>query len=366
MTAFILRRLLWLPVLLFFVSLITFALRLYGPGDPVQVMLGLHANPDTIERLRHEYGFDQPFYIQYLNYIGNALHGNFGYSLVKYRDQPVGKLIADGLPITIQLNLAAMIVGVCIGVPLGLIAGLRRDSLLDLLIRCFVIAGISLPIIFLNPVLTFLFSRRHDIILDAMSINFSIGPILPMMSGRLATLSGSGLADCLGTSQADALVGIFSLVGMPLNTMPDTRIICPNQLPKMILPILIEATGVVAVMTRQMRAGMIDVLGQDYIRTARAKGLRERWVVVRHAMRNALIPIATILGLMLGGLVAGSFLVENWFGIPGVGALAFDAFFSRDYYIIMALELIIAVAYVFANLFVDVTYGFLDPRIRKA
>jgi peptide/nickel transport system permease protein len=199
-----------------------------------------------------------------------------------------------------------------------------------------------------------------------MNFKLTIGPILPMVGGRLATLSGSGLADCLGTVQADALIGIFSLVGIRLDAMPDTRIICPNQLPKMLLPIIIESTGVIAVMTRQMRAGMIEVLGQDYIRTARAKGLRERFVVVRHAMRNALIPIATIMGLMLGGLVAGSFLVENWFGIPGVGALAFDAFFSRDYYIIMALELIIAIAYVFANLFVDITYGFLDPRIRKA
>lgn len=366
MTAFILRRLVWLPLLLFFVSIITFALGLYGPGDPVQVMLGMHATPETIERLRHEYGFDQPFYVQYLNYVGNALQGNFGYSLVKYRDQPVGKLIADGLPITVQLNLMAMVIGVLIGVPLGLVAGLKRDSLLDLLIRGFVIAGISLPIIFLNPVLTFLLSRRHDIILSAMNFKLTIGPILPMVGGRLATLSGSGLADCLGVVQADALIGIFSLVGIRLGDMPDTRIICPNQLPKMLLPIIIESTGVIAVMTRQMRAGMIEVLGQDYIRTARAKGLRERFVVVRHAMRNALIPIATIMGLMLGGLVAGSFLVENWFGIPGVGALAFDAFFSRDYYIIMALELIIAIAYVFANLFVDITYGFLDPRIRKA
>ena len=110
---------LWLPVLLFFISLITFALGVYGPGDPVQVLLGLHANPETVERLRHEYGFDQPFYVQYLNYVANALQGNFGYSLVKYRDQPVGKLIADALPVTIQLNLVAIFLGLGIGVPLG-------------------------------------------------------------------------------------------------------------------------------------------------------------------------------------------------------------------------------------------------------
>jgi peptide/nickel transport system permease protein len=326
MGAFVIRRLLWLPVLLFFISLITFGLGIYGPGDPIQVLLGLRANPETIERLRREYGFDQPFHIQYLNYVTNALQGNFGYSLVKYRDQPVGALIAHALPVTIQLNLVAIFLGLTIGVPLGLLAGLKRDTWIDLIIRGLVIAGISLPIIFLNPVLTFIFSRRHDFVLAAANIKFSIGPLLPMVQGYWD--------------------GIFSS--------------------KVLLPAFVESLGVIAVLTRQMRAGMIEVLSEDYIRTARAKGLRERIVVVRHAMRNALIPIATILGLMIGGLVAGSFLVENWFGVPGVGALAFDALFSRDYYITMALVLLIAVAYVLSNLLVDLTYGLLDPRIRKA
>jgi peptide/nickel transport system permease protein len=324
MTAFIARRLVWLPILLFFISLITFVLGVYGPGDPVTVMLGLHANPDTIERLRHEYGFDQPFYIQYFNYVKNALQGNFGYSLVKYRDQPVGVLIAERLPVTIQLNILAILLGVVIGIPLGLIAGIKRDSWIDLLVRGIVIAGISVPIIVLNPVLTFIFSRQHDFTLGNVAV--SIGPILPMVQGYWD--------------------GIFSL--------------------KIILPAFVESIGVIAIMTRQMRAGMIDVLGQDYIRTARAKGLRERMVIVRHAMRNALIPIATLLGLMMGGLVAGSFLVENWFGIPGVGALAYDALFSKDYYITMAMVLLIATAYVVSNTLVDLTYGFLDPRIRKS
>jgi len=326
MGAFVIRRLVWLPVLLFFISVITFALGLYGPGDPVQVLLGVRANPETVERLRREYGFDQPFYVQYFNYVANALQGNFGYSLVKYRDQPVGKLIADALPVTIQLNLVAIFLGLGIGVPLGLLAGLQRDTWIDLLVRGLVVAGISLPIIFLNPVLTFLFSRRHDFVLAAAQMKFSVGPFLPMVAGHWD--------------------GLFSA--------------------KIILPAFIESLGIIALMTRQMRAGMIEVLSEDYIRTARAKGLRERVVVVRHAMRNALIPIATILGLMLGGLVAGSFLVENWFGVPGVGALAYDALFSRDYYITMALVLLIAIAYVLSNLLVDLTYGLLDPRIRKA
>ena len=326
MAAFVIRRLLWLPVLLFFISIITFALGVYGPGDPVQVMVGVHATPETIERIRHEFGFDQPFYVQYLSYIGNALHGDFGYSLVKYRDQPVGRLIAQALPITIQLNIVSILLGVVTGIPLGLIAGLRRDSWIDVIVRAVVIAGISFPIIFLNPVLTFIFSRAHPIIFEAAHINFTLGPFLPLTGGYWD--------------------GIFST--------------------KIILPALIEASGIIAVLTRQMRAGMIEELGKDYVRTARAKGLRERAVVVRHAMRNALIPIATILGLMLGGLVAGDFLVEPWFGVPGIGALAYDSLLSRDYYVIMALTLLIAITYVLANLLVDVTYGFLDPRIRQS
>jgi peptide/nickel transport system permease protein len=327
MAAFILRRLLWLPVLLFFVSAITFALGLYGPGDPVQVLLGQHASPETIERLRHEYGFDQPFYVQYLNYIANALQGNFGYSIVKYRDQPVGQLIAERLPVTIQLNLIAIILGAVIGVPFGLIAGLKRDTWIDLVVRAIVIAGISFPIILLNPVLSFIFFRHHfDITVPTLGLKIAVGPWLPQVSGQWE--------------------GVFSA--------------------KIILPAVIESTGVIAILTRQMRAGMIEVLSEDYIRTARAKGLRERIVLVRHAMRNALIPIVTILGLMLGGLVAGSFLVESWFGVPGIGALAYEALFTRDYYIIMAMVLLIAVAYVLANLFVDLMYGFLDPRIRQS
>jgi peptide/nickel transport system permease protein len=326
MAAFIIRRLLWVPVLLFFISVITFALGVYGPGNPVQVMMGLHANPETVARLNHEYGFDQPFYIQYIRYVGNALQGNFGYSLVKFRDQPVGRLIASALPATIQLNIAAILIGVTLGVPLGLIAGLKRDSWIDLIIRGGVIAGISVPIILLNPILSFVFSRQHDLFLPPSNLHVAIGPIFPMALGHWG--------------------GLFST--------------------QIILTAFVEATGIIAVLTRQMRAGMIEVLGQDYIRTARAKGLRERLVVVRHAMRNALIPIATILGLMLGSLVAGSFLVESWFGVPGIGALAFDALFSKDYYITMASTLLIALAYVLANLLVDVTYGFLDPRIRQS
>ncbi len=325
MAAFILRRLVWLPVVLFVVSVITLILGLYGPGNPVQIMLGLKANPETVQRITHEYGLDQPFHVQYLNYITRAMQGDFGYGLVKYRDQPVGRIIAERLPVTIQLNILALIFGSVVGIPLGLTAGLYRNSWFDYLARVFSLVAVSIPLLFLLPFLTFLFSRRHDLILPALNFQYSIGPFLPMVSGRWE--------------------GLFSL--------------------KVVLPVLLESLGFIAVFTRQMRAGIIETLGQDYVRTARAKGLRERSVIFKHAMRNALIPIATIVGLSLGALVEGSFLVESWFGIPGVGQLAFDAFTSREYYIVMAVTLLVAVAYVFANMFVDFLYPILDPRIRK-
>lgn len=323
MTVYIIRRLIWLPVVLFVVSVITLAMGLYGPGDPVQVMLGLKANREIVERVRHEYGLDQPFPVIYLNYVTNALQGNFGYGLSRYNGQPVGSLIAERLPITVQLNLMALALGSVIGIPLGLLAGLRRNSWFDYLARLSSLTAISLPLLFMLPFLTFIFSRRHDLFIGSMDI--PIGPLLPMTGGRWD--------------------GIFSL--------------------KVVLPVILESLGFIAVFTRQMRAGIIETLGQDYVRTARAKGLREQAVLFRHAMRNALIPIATIIGLSLGALVEGSFLVESWFGIPGVGQLAFVAFTSKEYYVVLAVTLLIAVAYVVANLIVDFLYPILDPRIRR-
>ena len=316
MFAFIVRRLLWLPLLLVLVSIVTFALGVYGPGDPVHVMVGLHTNPSIIDRVRHEYGFDQPFYVQYLNYIWNALHGNFGYSLVKFQGQSVGGLIAARLPVTFELNFVSILWSVPLGIVLGVLAAVKRNTWTDLLVRAVVIGGISLPIILLLPFLTFVVSRKHELGM------LGLGPFLPVGGWN----------------------GIFS--------------------DKIIMPALLEGLGPLAVFARQTRAGMIEALGQDYVRTARAKGLTERLVVYQHALRNALIPLVTIVGFLLGSLVEGSFLVEQWYGIPGIGAFAFDSLLSRDYYVVMAITLLIAIAYALANMFVDVAYVFVDPRIR--
>ncbi len=316
MTAYLVRRLLWLPVLLVLISLITFALGLYGPGDPVQVLLGLRARPEIVEQVRKEYGFDQPFFVQYVNYMTNALQGNFGYSIVKYPGQRVSDLFAKRFPVSLQLNLVAVLWSVPLGIALGIFAAIKRKTFWDVFLRGIVILGISLPIIALQPVLTFLAARKHEF------GSFSIGPFLPVGGWQ----------------------GMFA--------------------PNVVLPAFILGLGLLAVYTRQTRASMIEVLNSDYVRTARAKGLKEWMVVIRHALRNALIPLVTIIGFTIAGLFAGSFIVESFYGIPGIGQLAFDAFTSREYYIIMAFTLLAATIYVLINLLIDVLYAFVDPRIR--
>jgi len=309
MVTYVVRRLLWLPILLVAISMITFALGLYGPGDPVLVMLGQHANPEAAARVRHELGLDRPFLVQYADYVWKALHGDFGESL-KYRGQPVGRLIAQRLWVSAQLNMAVLAIGIAVGIPLGIIAALRRNTWLDYLVVSLTVGGISLP-------------------------TFVIAPILMWLLARQFRLLPSG-----------GWEGIFSS--------------------RIIMPAMVLSTGPIAVFARQTRASMLEVIQQDYVRTARAKGLTERTVILGHVLRNALIPLFTIFGLMLGGLVTGTFITETIFGIPGIGRLALDAFFSRDYPVIMAGTLVVAIAYISANLLVDVGYSFIDPRIRYA
>jgi peptide/nickel transport system permease protein len=309
MTRYFVRRLLWLPLLLVAVSLITFALGLYGPGDPVQVLMGQHSNPETIARIRQERGLDRPFAEQYALYVSNALRGDFGESY-KYRGQPIGPLILERIWVSVQLGMVALALALFLGVPLGVLAALRVNTWVDRLTVGITILGISTPTFVLAPIVTWFFARQLR--------------ILP----------------------AGGWDGIFS--------------------PKIIMPALVLGLGAVAVFARQTRASLLEVLGQDYVRTARAKGLPERGVVAGHALRNALLPIFTLLGMMLGDLPAGAFIVENVFGIPGIGKLGFESFFARDYPLIMALTLIVAASYVLVNLLVDVGYVFLDPRIRYA
>ena len=307
MWVYIVRRLIWTPVLLLIVCFITFALTRFGPGDPVQVLMGQYNNPATVERIRHEQGLDKPMVVQYGIYIKNVFQGDFGESY-QYRGRGVGELIPRRMWVSFQLASAAMLISILLGIPLGFYAALKQGSWLDTATVSVTLFFMSMPVFITAPGLLIIFALWLD--------------ILPT--------HGWG--------------GFF-----------DTRII---------MPALVMGVPGIAGLTRLTRASTLEVISQDYVRTARAKGLREFVVRYRHILRNALIPLFTVVGLSLASLLGGAFIVEFYFGIPGIGLLTIESIFARDYNIIMAMVLIIATAFVIANLIVDVGYRFIDPRIR--
>ena len=309
MLSYIARRLLWTPFLLLIVSLLVFTLGHYGPGDPVEVLLGQRMNREVAERIRHERGLDRPFWVQYRDYVGNVLQGDLGESF-KYPGQPVRPLILQKMWISAQLGIAAIAIALSVGLPLGLLAALRQGTWLDTAIVSFTLLFMSLPVFITAPLLILVFALKLDVV----------------------PTSGWN--------------GLFSS--------------------SIVLPALVMGLPGTAVIARLLRASTLDVLGQDYIRTARAKGLPELLVQRRHVLRNALTPVVTVVGLSLGTLAEGAFITETLFGIPGVGRLALDSIFARDYPVIMAITLIIAASFVAANMLVDIAYGFLDPRIRRS
>jgi len=304
---YILRRLLWAPVLLLIVSFVTFALGRFGPGDPVQVLLGQYSNPEVVQRIREQRGLDKNVAVQYGIYIRGVLRGDFGESY-KYRGRTVSELLVQRIPVSAQLGLAALIISVGLGIPAGLFAALKQGTSWDIAAVAATLAGQSLPVFLTAPTLLLVFA---------------------LWLGLLPTHGWGGFFD--------------------------TRVI---------LPALVLGIPGVAYLTRLTRSSTLDVVGQDYVRTARAKGLPERIVLTRHILRNALVPVVTTLGFALAGLASGSFIVEGFFGIPGVGLLAVESLFSRDYPVFMALTLIGTTLFVLANLVVDLAYPLLDPRIR--
>ena len=307
MGAYVIRRLAWTPVLLLIVALITFLLGTYGPGDPVEVLQGQYNNPEVVERIREQRGLDRNVFVQYGVYIKNLVRGDLGESF-KYRDRTVAELIGKRIWVSAQLGLAASIVALSLGIPLGVYTAMKQGTWIDVTTVSITLFFMSLPVFITAPLLL-------------LTFGLWLG-ILP--------IQGWG--------------GFF-----------DTRIV---------MPALVLGVPGIAVITRLTRASTLEVLSQDYVRTARAKGLGEFLVRRRHILRNSLIPVFTVVGLSLATLVEGSFITEGYFGIPGIGSLAIEAFFSRDYPVITALVLIIAAAFVAANLIVDVGYRFLDPRIR--
>lgn len=307
MGTYIARRLLWVPVLLFMVSFITFALGRFGPGDPVEILLGQNFRQEAYERIRAQQGLDDHIAVQYARYVGNAIQGDFGESY-QYRGRSVTDLLKKKIWISAQLNFAALLISVSAGIGLGLFAALRQGSWVDSATVAFTLVGQSMHVFLTIPIALYIFVLWLD--------------LLPSHGWN----------------------GFFST--------------------SIILPALVLGIPGIAIVTRLTRASTLDVIGQEYVRTARAKGLPERVVRLRHILRNALIPVVTTLGFSLAGLASGSFIVELYFGIPGVGLLTIESLFSRDYPIIMAVTLLGTTLFVLANLIVDLIYPILDPRIR--
>jgi len=304
MSRYIIRQLLWMIPVLFVISVITFALAHAVPGGPFDREKALP--PEIIANLEKYYGLDKPIWQQYTDYIGGIItRFDFG-PVFSSRSRRVNDIFADHLPVSAQLGLIATLIAVGIGVPLGVIAALKQNTVWDYLGIAVAVFGVSVP-------------------------NVVMGPLL---------------------------IVIFALT---LGVLPVAGWGTPAQ---MVMPALALGTGFAARIARLTRASMLQVIREDYIRTARAKGLSERVVMVRHALKNAFIPVATILGPMFAALVTGTFVVEQIFAIPGMGKYFVTSVTNRDYPVVMGTILLYAFFLVLANLAVDVTYAFLDPRIR--
>jgi ABC-type dipeptide/oligopeptide/nickel transport system permease component len=301
---YILKRIVQLVPVLFGISVLAFAMLHLVPGDPVVVMLGDRATAESVERLRHEFGLDRPLYVQYTDYVWHALQGDLGTS-IRSR-QPVLDEIMLYLPSTLRLTVAAVCIATVVGVTTGTLAATAKHKLFDFLTMALVLVGISMPTFFSGMLLILVFSLWLD--------------VLPVASG--------------------------------------------GGLKAIILPAVTLAAPAAAVLARVSRSGVLEELRKDYVRTAFSKGLRERSVMTGHVLKNALIPVVTIIGLQFGGLMAGAVIVESVFARPGLGRFAVTSINARDIPQIQGIVLVAAVIYVSVNLVVDILYGFIDPRIK--
>ena len=313
MLQYTIRRLLLIIPTMFFVALITFTLSHMAPGSPFDKNENRPMSQETIDRINRTFGLDKPIPEQFVIFLGDAVRLDFGTSLTQ-RDRSVNEIIGQGLPVTAQLGVQALLLSLAIALPLGVVSAVKQNSAVDYGSLFFATVGYTIPSFVLGIVAIFIF---------AVYLRW-----LPII----------GWTDSAGH--------------------PDVR--------HMVLPTVILALGPAAVLTRITRASMLEAIRQDYVRTARSKGLREQVVVVGHVLKNAMIPVATIVGPVTAGLITGSFIVERLFSVPGVGRLYLTSIEGRDYPVIMATTLLYAFLIMIANISVDIVYGVLDPRIKLA
>lgn len=312
MFRYIIQRILFMVPVALLVSFMTFMLIHLVPGDPARVLLGEEATPQTVAALQHQLGLDKPIHLQFVFWFWQALHGNLGDSI--QLQQPVTQALLQRVPVTLELGLASLLYSLALAIPLGVYSATHRNSWLEWLVNISSLVGTAIPGFVLALLLIFVFAVAVRI--------FPPGGYAPFIDD-------------------------------PTSNIRD-----------LILPMVALGTAAVAVNLRQIRASMVEVLEQDYVRTARAKGLSERRVNYLHALRNSLIPLLTIVGLQIGSILGGAVVVETIFLWPGVGKLAVDSIFSKDYPVVQGVVLLVAFSYMLVNLLVDISYVFLDPRIR--
>jgi peptide/nickel transport system permease protein len=355
MPQYILRRLLSsIPVLLG-ILFVTFALARVLPGDPCRAVLGERATDEVCDAFIKRNGLDQPIPTQFAIYLRDVLRGDLGESFRQGRAST--EILVERLPVTIELTFYAMLFATLLGIPLGIISAYRRNSALDVSTMIGANIGVSTPVFVLGLLLEYTFA-----------ILFKDTPLLLPPSGRISSgVDVPHLAEIWNLSPTGFSAGVLDFLSRlyTFNALITGNIpVLVDVLRHMILPAIAVGTIPLAIIARMTRSSMLDVLGLDYIRTARAKGLKVRAVVLKHALRNALLPVVTVIGLSLGGLLSGAVLTETVFNLAGVGRTLFEAITARDYTVVQAFTLVIAVIYVVVNLVVDVLYGFLDPRIQ--
>jgi ABC-type dipeptide/oligopeptide/nickel transport system permease component len=331
-TKYIANRLLQLPLLLLVVSALVFVILRLGPGSPVDLATEAARDPREIERIRREWGLDRPIYVQYLDYVGGVLRGDFGRSF--FGNTPVSSVIAERFPATLELAIVGMILGGMVGIGLGVLAAIKEDSVFDTLARVLALTGISLPTFWLGLMFIGLFAVTLD--------------WLPV-GGRFDA-----------RAEFDKITGFYVLDGLLRGDLKATG----TALRHMLMPATVLGLFIAGFIARMVRAMVLEALRQDYVRTARAKGLSERVVVIRHGLRNALLPTVTIMGLQFGNLLGGAAVTETVFSWPGLGKLMVDAINLHDFPQVQASILLLATTYVLVNLIVDILYGIIDPRIR--
>lgn len=325
------RALTVIPVLLG-VSVLVFGFIHLIPGDPAQTMLGERATPEKVAAVKKQLGLDRPIYEQYLIYLGKVLRGDLGVSIV--RGDPVTVDLLRRFPATVELATSAILLAIALGIPIGIVSAVWRNSLMDSLSRLWALTGVSMPIFWLGVMLAWFFGVQ----LRWLPTGFRLGS-----STVFEPWTNFVILDAVLQRNWDVL---------------------GDALRHLVLPAVALATIPLAVIARMTRASMLEVLSKDYIRTAEAKGLPQAAVILRHALRNALLPILTVVGLQIGRLLAGAILTETIFSWPGIGLWVYEAIESRDYAIVQGASLFIAVIFVTVNLVTDLLYAAVDPRIK--